>query len=188
MTHAEQDLLRAMLVFAGAGLDSLLKQLIRDSLQALARQDSAVQEELETFVGRRLRGDPLIGQGDAGAGGRQFLAHILVASTPQQRVAEEYIKDLTGESLQSAERLFRATKALGVTPDELKLEAKELKAIFDARNEIIHEMDIRLESKQKKARKRRSRTIDDMTQKAERLLAVGQKVIDAVERKLGAAA
>src|SRR5260221_3103129 len=32
LTHAEQDLLRAMLVFAGAGLDACLKQLVRDAL------------------------------------------------------------------------------------------------------------------------------------------------------------
>jgi hypothetical protein len=36
LTDAEQDLLRAMLVFAAAGLDSLLKQLIRDALHNLA--------------------------------------------------------------------------------------------------------------------------------------------------------
>src|SRR5438093_6910832 len=81
LTDAEQDLLRAMLVFAAAGLDSLVKQLIRDALRPLAGKDSAVRAELETFVTRQMRADLSADESDA-ASGRKFLARVMVAATP----------------------------------------------------------------------------------------------------------
>jgi len=183
LTMAEQDLLRAMLVFAAAGLDSLVKQLIRDALRPLAARDRAVQVELETFAARQLRGDVSADESEA-ASGRKFLAHVLVASTPLLGVTEQYITDLTGESMQSAEQLFKAVKALGIDPPALDLDPVELKKIFEARNQIIHEMDIVLEARKKQARKRRSRTVEQMTDGADYLLAVGDRLITAVEEKL----
>jgi hypothetical protein len=56
-----------MLVFAAAGLDSLLKQLIRDALGELATKDTDVQRELEAFVSRTIRGDKGSGDGEAGS-------------------------------------------------------------------------------------------------------------------------
>src|SRR6266508_2282304 len=38
LTSPEEDLLRAAIVFTGAGLDATLKQLIRDALPACSRQ------------------------------------------------------------------------------------------------------------------------------------------------------
>jgi len=183
LTDAEQDLLRAMLVFAAAGLDSLVKELIRDTLRTLAGRDKAVQAELQAFVMRQLRGDLSADESEA-ASGRKFMARILVAPNPLLGVTEQYITDLTGESMQSAEQLFKAVKALGIDPLTLQLDAALLKRIFDTRNEIIHEMDIVLESRSKSARKRRSRTIDALTDGADHLLDVGERIIAAVEQKL----
>jgi hypothetical protein len=97
---------------------------------------------------------------------------------------EEYIRDLTGESLQSAEQLFRAAKALGVPERSLEVDAKRMKNIFAVRNQIIHEIDIHLDAKDKQARKRRSRTIDGMNDDADCLLRVGRRVIGAAEENL----
>lgn len=182
LTHAEQDLLRAMVVFAGAGLDSCLKQLVRDTLGALASSDPAVQRELETFVVRSLRSGALGGQAEST--GREFLARILVAAKPQMQVAEEYIRDLTGESLQSPDQLFRVVKALGIGPEVVKLDSGRLKEVFEARNQIIHEMDIQLSSKSSKARKRRSRTTEEMGAMADDLLGIGGLIVSAVDAKL----
>ncbi|MCK9461343.1 MAG: HEPN domain-containing protein [Proteobacteria bacterium] len=183
LTHPEQDLLRAMLVFACAGLDSLLKQLIRDSLQLLAAQDSKVQSELERFVARRIRDDAVGVHDDRQTKDRKFIAHILIAPSPLQRIVEEYILHLTGESLQSPDELFKTLKALGVG-EEVKFDRGTLKQIFDARNEIIHEMDIQFETARSGSRKRRSRTIEDMRVQADHVLEVGKKVIEAIEAKL----
>ena len=51
-TDEEQDLLRAMLVFACAGLDSMLKQLIRDTLPDISAWDEIARGELLKFVER----------------------------------------------------------------------------------------------------------------------------------------
>ena len=45
-TDEEQDLLRAMLVMAAAGLDSMLKRLIRDCMPSLVKANPQVREGL----------------------------------------------------------------------------------------------------------------------------------------------
>jgi len=184
LTHVEQDLLRAMVVFAAAGLDALVKRLMRDALPTLSTKDKAVQQELETFVVKQLRGDLSADESDA-ATGRKFLGRVLVSRNPLLGVTEQYIRDLTGESMQSPEQVFRAAKAFGVEPlAELHLEKGRLKDIFDTRNEIIHEMDIDLESRGRGTRKRRSRTVDEMADAADYLLQIAERLIDAVEQRL----
>lgn len=184
----EQDLLRAMLVFAAAGLDALVKQLIRDALQALASKDPDVQAELEKFVSRQLREAPFAADSETLPRTREFLAKILASPTPHSRLVEEYVRELTGDSLQSAEQLFRAARALGLKTDSLGIDSKELREIFVARNQIIHEMDISLERSGAGVRKRRSRTVDDMTAKATALLKLAEQLVDAIEEKLCAGA
>lgn len=53
-TDEEQDLFRAMLIFASAGLDSMTKQLIRDSLPVLVEMPAA-RARIENMVPRHLR-------------------------------------------------------------------------------------------------------------------------------------
>jgi hypothetical protein len=183
----EQDLLRAMLVFAAAGLDSLLKQLIRDALHTLTEKDEAVQRELEMYVTRRIRDDKLSGDGQASSPDEtasskrrpSFLARVLAANDSRKRITEEYIRSLTGESLQSAQQVAHAVKALGLSG----VDTETLTTIFRARNQIIHDMDIHLEAA-KKVRKRRSRTLEDMKSWSEYLLTCGEVIIEEVERNL----
>lgn len=87
--NAEQDLVRASLVFAAAGLDSMLKQLIRETIKELAKRDAQVQTELEKFVQRQIRGDS---EDSETISGHRFLAGVLVAASPQDRIIEEYIR------------------------------------------------------------------------------------------------
>jgi len=101
--NEEQDLLRASLVFAAAGLDSMLKELIRDTIKKLAETDSKVQTELEKFVQRQIRGDS---EDPETVSGHKFLASVLLAASPQDRIIEGYIRELTGSSLQSADQLI----------------------------------------------------------------------------------
>src|SRR2546429_3408626 len=59
-TDHEQDLLRAALIFAGAGLDSMVKQLVRDTLRLVLAKDKGAQAQFADFVHSRLRrSDPL---------------------------------------------------------------------------------------------------------------------------------
>lgn len=83
-TDEEQDLLRAMLLFAGAGLDSMIKQLTRDALSRVLERDLGAQKLFQEFIERRLR------QRETGAErivtlDTKFVAYIL--SDPSPRAA-----------------------------------------------------------------------------------------------------
>lgn len=54
-TDEEQDLLRAMVVFAGAGLDSMTKQLVGDALPVLVTELPTARDRIEELVSRHLR-------------------------------------------------------------------------------------------------------------------------------------
>ena len=180
-TDEEQDLLRAALVLAAAGLDSLTKHLIRESLPRLVEVDPAVQRGLEDFAVRSMRGD--IG-GETDARGIKFLARIIAAPSQRGRLIEEYVDSLTGSSMQSPDQLFQAAAALGLDPKTTGVDVKVLKPIFDTRNDIIHELDIDLAGAK---RKRHSRTRGKMLADAKALLEVGEGLIAGVEKKLAAA-
>jgi hypothetical protein len=176
-TDEEQDLLRAMLIIGAAGLDAMLKQLIRDSMPILAKMDKAVLDELEKFVARQIRGD--VETTDVTAGTR-FLARILAAPEQQKQVIEEYIKELTGGSLQSSEELMRTVRALGIEPGSVGAHPQKLKPIFEIRNKIVHEMDIDLT---KTRRKRNLRRSSDMIKYVDSLLEIAEKILHEVDRK-----
>lgn len=178
--HEEQDLLRASLVFAAAGLDSMLKQLIHETIKELAEKDAQVQTELEKFAQRQIRGDS---ENTETVSGHKFLATVLVAASPQDRIVEEYIRELTGSSLQSADQLFKTTTALGLDPNTIGLDRAKLKSAFDVRNKIIHELDVNLKTARGK-QSRRGRTKAELEAHAEHLLDVGEKILKGVEDKL----
>ena len=157
-------------------MDSMIKQLIRDALPRLARADETVREELEKFISRSIRGDPSLAEP---ANAAKFLARVLTADSPQGQVIEEYIRELTGGSLQSASELNRVTAALGVRAIELDQNA--LREIFDVRNKIIHELDIDLAGDR---RLRHDRGVNDMTRFTTTLITTAQRVLQAVHEKL----
>ncbi len=103
-TDEEQDLLRAMLVFAGAGLDASVKRVIQDALPLLAKKNPAARESLQMFTGRRLR-DEARAAADS-AKGYDLMARALASESPQSAVVAAYVDDLIGSSLQSPERVF----------------------------------------------------------------------------------
>ena len=169
------------MVLAAAGLDSLTKHLIRESLPKLVEVDPAVQRGLEDFAVRSMKGD-LAGESDTR--GIKFLAKILAARSQRDRLIEEYVDSLTGGSMQSPDQLFQAAGALGLDPKATGVDVKLLKPIFDARNDIIHELDIDLAGAK---RKRHSRTRGKMLADANALLEVGEGLIAGVEKKLATA-
>lgn len=50
LTSNEEDLLRAAIVFTGAGLDAALKRLIRDTLPPLLQVNTQANEKFEVFL------------------------------------------------------------------------------------------------------------------------------------------
>lgn len=177
-TDEEQDLLRAMLVLAGAGLDAMAKQLIRDALPSLVRKSRQVREGLEKFVARSIRGDVATPESIAGI---RFLGRVLSAPSQQQQVIEEYIRDLTGGSLQSPEELSRTAAALGLS--DLSIQHAKLKEIFEIRNKIIHELDVNLDAER---RKRNLRGRETMMKHASTILELAERILKDVHRQLDA--
>lgn len=179
-TDEEQDLLRAMLVLAAAGLDSTLKQLIRDSLPSLVASDESVEEGLGNFVEGQLRFDPE--RADQKSSHR-FLARILVSGSAKEQIIQEYVDHLAGGSLQSPEEVMKAVFALGLDPTEIGIEPNELRPIFRVRNRIIHELDIDFSTPN---RNRRPRARQDMVDSSNKLLKISEDIVLGVARKLDA--
>lgn len=176
-TDQEQDLLRAMLVFAASGLDATLKRLVVDALPILVVSNDTVHDAFEKFCQKRLQ------SGDAEIIGvaPKILARILAASNPQQQLIQDYVTELTGDSLQSVDQLFRVCAALGANQKSTVGDAKELKQVFVARNEIVHEFDMNLAHP---TRKRTVRKQDDMQTYTERLLGVSAAIITDVDKRI----
>jgi len=173
-TDEEQDVLRAMVVFAAAGLDSMLKQLIRDTLPALVEQNEEVKDRLESFVGDRLL---RLGDKD----GRRFMTGVLLASSSHEACVEALVGELTSHSLQSYDELLRVAAHLDLGGAALGHSKADLKGVLDARNNIVHEMDIDFEQPK---RNRRTHRRDDMVGYANVLLNTADNVLQAVAKKL----
>lgn len=177
LTDEEQDLLRAMLIMATSGLDAMVKQLLRDLLPILCKTDERVRNGLREFVRRQLRGDV---DGHPSTQAAALLAAWLTGESVQEAVIEDYVGELTGDSLQSTQQLLRATEALGL--DGSLVDRNVLDPIFADRNRIIHELDIDFEAPR---RNRRSRRIGEMIRATNHVLALAEALYKAGEAKLG---
>src|SRR5262245_55613750 len=140
-TDEEQDLLRAMLVMAAAGLDAMTKQLVSDALPLLIECDEKALDSFEKFIARQIRPEITDGSPSAGA---KFLARLLSRATPQRAAVETYVVQLAEGSLQSVVALYEVVAALGLWPNDVGVDRDALSPIFEARNKIIHELDVNL--------------------------------------------
>jgi CRISPR/Cas system endoribonuclease Cas6 (RAMP superfamily) len=86
-TDEEQDLLRAMLIFATSGLDSMIKQLNREALPLIINKEEGAKEVFKKHIERKLNTNDQINC--------KLLAKVLVESEPQKSLIEELVADLT---------------------------------------------------------------------------------------------
>lgn len=178
LTDQEQDILRASLVMCCAGVDAALKQAIRDCFETLLEKNKLVREGFEKFIRKRIGGE-----GDVReiASGVKFLAQVLADKAPRARLIEDYIRELTGDSLQSADEILRTVAALGLETKTLALEILRLKEIFEIRNKIIHELDLDLNAPK---RKRKVRSQKDLLDNSDFMLATIKKLLEALDKAL----
>lgn len=184
LTDAEEDQLRAAIIFAGAGLDSSLKQLLRDATWDVIHVDAAAERKLSDFTVRFLSA------GEPGVSPKR-LARILLAEgpvLPRETIVEEYVYDLTGDSLQSVDQVSSTCGALGIAKSTLRKRLKagsDLDKMFRARNQITHELDLRRGSKSGPGvRTKQTRTIKDAKNWSGEALSVAQEMIHCVAEKL----
>jgi hypothetical protein len=173
-TDEEQDLLRAMVLFAGAGLDSTVKQLIRDSLHAIVDHDEGATVQFKDYIDKRLRDE---------GNSRRFLADILGDRSPRARLLAQLVRDLTSDSLQSAEQLLKVAGYFNIPSKQISTDIGRLKQIFTVRNQIGHEMDIDFSQPN---RSRRPRAKEKMVQFAAELLGIAATFLAEVDSKLPA--
>jgi hypothetical protein len=172
-TDEEQDLLRACLVFAGAGLDSMAKQLIRDALPEVIQRHPGAHTMLKQHVERHI----LRGLGDASV---TILADVLVDPAPRERLVRHLVADLTAGSLQSTEELMRVGAYFDVPSHLLVADPKELQKVFGARNQIVHEMDVDFSHVN---RNRRSRTRAYMISATNEIFRVTAALLTEVDER-----
>jgi hypothetical protein len=172
-TDEEQDLLRAMLVFASAGLDSMVKQLVRDVLPLIVECDAGATEMFKEYIERRL--------GMEEKHSRKFLADVLGDRNPRQRLMEQLLSDLTSESLQSTDQLLRVASYFNIPSRRITEDPKSLKEVFAVRNEIGHEMDIDFTQTN---RSRRPRAKDKMVAYTNELFRVAAAFLSEADSKI----
>lgn len=175
-THKQQDLNRAMLVFACAGLDVLVKRLVKAKLPRLIEADHGVNDRFKEYVkdGLRKSEKELL----------NTVALALIDQSPKQMLVREYIGTMTEDSLQSVPELQRVARASGLDAKSIFTTERmnRLKDAFIVRNQIIHEMDISIADGKGWGtghRTRRQRVSRDMERHTKEILDLGQELLSA---------
>lgn len=161
-------MLRAMVIFSAAGLDSALKYLLRDALPVLiyGGHPRAIAR-LGQFAERQLGDDP------------KQIARILAEPDPQGVLIGRVVGEETRRSLQSWEEMNRIAAYFGIS-DGLTLKRSDLQPAIDCRNQIAHELDVDFESAA--IANRRPRPLATMIGYASVLLDAGSTFVEAVDR------
>lgn len=173
-TDEEQNLLRAMLVFAGAGLDAIIKQLVRDALSLTIDRSTGAEGNLKTFISKRLARQNTLDP--------SFLSSVLASRDPRDVLVSELVDDLISQSLQSKEQVLRVASYFDIPSPALAPDLKLLERIFRARNEIVHEMDVDFAQKN---RNRRPRRKAEMIGHTTEILRLANAFLIEVDRGLG---
>jgi hypothetical protein len=169
-TDEEQDLLRAMMLFAASGLDSMIKQLIRDALPIVIEKHEGALAQLAVFFARALkRKEPM---------DIDFIAGTLLHDSPRQRVINELIQDLTSASLQSSEQVLRVAAFFDIPSRTLTENPRQLQDIFGRRNQMAHEMDVDFSQPNRTRRPRAKQAMIDDTNELFRVSAAFLAQVD----------
>jgi hypothetical protein len=127
LTHAEQDIFRAAVVFTGAGIDTVFKESLRNCVSIRIEHSDTAREKYIDFAARRL-------EGGSGVDARK-LAALLTMDDAKQELQNEYVLSLTGSSLQSRTQVHNSLSALGLEAEKaLYKDARDLDALFKVRN------------------------------------------------------
>lgn len=179
-THELQDLYRAMLIFACAGLDVLIKQLMRTKLPKLVVADKKSKDKFKEYVRKGLQKNE-----------KEILntvAFALIDQNPRDVFLTEYIESMTSGSLQSVDEICKFSEASGLDTKSI-LDTQRLNILKDAfgvRNQIIHEMDINtteISLKTTGYRTRRQRKAANMEKHTKSILDLSEDIFKSYKDK-----
>ncbi|MGD0343607.1 MAG: hypothetical protein ABSB55_01405 [Acidimicrobiales bacterium] len=150
----------------------MAKQLIRDALASVIDRQRGAHAMLQRHFERRLRGLPNTGL--------DLLTEVLVDKDPRSRLLARLVDDLTSGSLQSADEVLRVASYFDIPSAQLVEDVPLLQAIFDARNQIVHEMDVDFG---RTNRSRRSRTRALISQYTDELFKICSTLLREVDAR-----
>ena len=172
-TDAEQDLLRAMLVFACAGLDSMIKQLIRDALPRVIKADEGAAAMFLQRTKKVIYRDNILNV--------DLLLSSIMTDAPREVLQQDLVRNLTSGSLQSVDELLKAASFFNIPSKSIAPNPQDVKLVFAVRNEISHEMDIDFSQNN---RNRRPRARDTMIRHVNQVFAVAKAFLEQTDKKL----
>lgn len=169
-----------MLIFACAGLDIFVKELIRTKLAKLIVADKRAEAKFKEYVRRGLSKDD-----------KELLntvALALIDRNPRDVFLSEYLESMTSDSLQSVEELCKVSEASALDTKSIFNNEKRnlLRDAFIVRNQIIHEMDITVSHDVAKTtghRTRRQRRAEVMEKHTRALLDLAQELFSAYKKR-----
>lgn len=139
-SKTEQNIYRAIILFACSGIDAVVKQLIIDTLEPVIERDEGAQEQLKNYAKRAIKKEQEM---DC-----ELLAELFIARNSRKALIERLKSELAEASLQSKEQLFKVGSYFNIRSNSLvkKEEEEYLRMVFDTRNKIVHQMDVNFES------------------------------------------
>lgn len=171
VTEKEQDLLRAILLFATSGIDSMIKQLIRDALPNVIENDEGAKVVFSNYIEKEVfKRDNL---------NAKLLTSVLISNNPRDILNQQIIMNLTSSSLQSKDELLKVASYFNIPSQNLTNDFILLKQIFDVRNQIAHEMDFDYVNKCRRVRKK-----EEMIRYTNEILRIAQVFINEVDKKI----
>jgi hypothetical protein len=146
---------------------------MRDVVPFLANdKDSLTSRELQEFTIRRIN--------VAVSGKTDWLAGVLLSDSSRQCLIADFVGDATGSSIQSVDGVQKVATILGIPErHDLRKVISTLRPSFEARNRIVHELDLQVPLGPG-TRKKRNRTLSASIPLAHALLDVPQQIINFV--------
>jgi uncharacterized protein YpuA (DUF1002 family) len=167
-----------MLIFAGAGLDAAIKQLIKDAFPSIVELDEAAQGKVIEHFSKHIARTETAASKD--------LVRWLFQDKPRNAMIDDLIKELTSDSLQSKQQVEKVVEYLKLERKKvLTVGDSELKAAFDARNQIIHELDVDFSKPQKQGKRTRTqRQRNEMVDYTNAVFRIAAGFLAEVDKKL----
>jgi len=148
MRSDQVDLLRAAMVFTSSGLDATCQRLVRDAAPALIARGGKAKTLFDKYV------SDLLHEPKPPAG----LVEAMTGPDPRLALVSRYVSSKTAASFQGSSDLRgRVRDLLGITNTALPAARFiTLDAFFQARNDIVHQLDYEDPSGARIARNRRA--------------------------------
>jgi hypothetical protein len=133
LSRDQVDLLRAAIVFTSSGLDAVCHRLVRDAAPSLIDRGAGAKAQFDAYLKDQLD-QPRAPEG---------LLDAVTASDPRTALIKRYVDSKTSASFQGSSDLRRRVRELlGIAKSALPdARLTALDPFFDARNQIVHQLD-----------------------------------------------